>query len=54
MITCKKGGPTTVCWPPLRYLSQEKDGEEKEGSSIVRITYLSLGGEFLFYNRICL
>ena len=38
-----------VCRPPLRCLSQQNDGEEEEGSSTVKITYLSLGGDFFFF-----
>ena len=44
----KKKGPTAVCRSPLQCLSQQNDGEEEEGSSTVRIAYLSLEGEFLF------
>ena len=44
----KKNDPTTMCRPPLRCLSQPKNGEEEEGSTTVRVTYLSLGGSFYF------
>ena len=37
-----------MCRPPLRCLSQQKNGEEEEGSTIVRVAYLSLVGSFCF------
>ena len=37
-----------VCRPPLRCLSQQKDGEEKEGYSTVRVAYLSHVGNLPF------
>ena len=39
----KKMGPAAVCRPPLRCLSQQNDGEEKEeGSTTGRVAYLAL------------
>ena len=37
-----------MCLPPLRCLSQQKDGEEEEGSLTVRIAYISLVGSLSF------
>ena len=37
-----------MCRPPLQYLSQQTNGEEEEGSTIVRVAYLSLMGSFCF------
>ena len=42
-------GPAAVCRRPLQCLSQQKDGEEEKGSTTVRVAYLSLVEEFLFY-----
>ena len=37
-----------VCQLPLRCLSQQKNGVEEEGSTIVRVAYLSLIESFYF------
>ena len=38
-----------MCRPPLRCLSQQKDGEvEEEGSSTIRVAYLSYVGSLPF------
>ena len=38
-----------VCRLPLQCLSQQKDGEEEKGRTIVRVAYLPQWGIFLIY-----